>query len=95
MVTEISASPDGSPYVLVSLKDPKEVGVSQRTPFVSSSTFSSTDDMFRNLGRVISKQMMGSFATVLKLSLNEYDKLDIKVGDRVSIDIDKVQLGTP
>jgi len=95
VVTEISASPDGTPYVLVSLRDPKEVGGPQRPSSSSTATFSSMDDMFKNLGRVISKQMMGSFATVLKLSLNEYEKLDIKVGDRVSIDIDKIQLGTP
>jgi hypothetical protein len=43
----------------------------------------------------MSKQMIGSFATVIKLSLNEYEKVDIKVGDRISIDIDKMQIGTP
>ncbi len=53
------------------------------------------DDMFKNLGRVISKQMMGGFATVIKLSLNEYEKLDFKVGDRVSVEIDKTQIGVP
>jgi len=51
--------------------------------------------MFRNLGRVISKQMMSGFATVVKLSLDEYEKLDFKVGDRVSVEIDKTQIGVP
>jgi len=32
-------------------------------------------DMYRNIGHVISKQMMGGFATVIKLSLGEYKKL--------------------
>ncbi len=96
IVTEISASPDGSPFVFVTLRDPSEV----RGPHKSSSvspvvTFGSMDDMFKNLGHVISKQMMGSFATVIKLSLNEYEKLDFKVGDRVSVEIDKTQISVP
>ncbi len=96
VVTEISASPDGSPFVLVSLKSPEEVGRLQRTPFgPSAATFHSMDDMFKNLGRVISKQMMGGFATIIKLSLNEYEKIDIKVGDKVSIDVNKIQIGIP
>jgi hypothetical protein len=39
--------------------------------------------------------MMGGFATVIKLRLNEYEKLDFKVGDRVSVEIDKKQIGVP
>ena len=95
VVTEISASPDGSPYVFVSLKGPEEVGGPRRAPFTSVADFGSMDDMFRNLGRVISKQMMGGFATVIKLGLDEYEKLDIKVGDRVSLEINKIQVGYP
>ena len=95
VVTEISASPDGSPYVFVSLKGPDEVGGPQRAPYTSVESFSSMDDMFRNLGRIISGQMMGGFATVIKLGLDEYEKLDIKVGDRISLDINKIQVGMP
>ncbi len=96
VVTEITASSDGSPFVFVSLKGPEEIRGPQRSPSTSSVvTFNSMDDMFRNLGRAISKQMMGGFATIIKLSLNEYEKLDIKVGDRVSIDINKAPIGTP
>jgi hypothetical protein len=92
-VTEIKASLDGSPYVFISLKNPDEVGSPQR-PVSSSSvaTFGSMDDMFKNLGDVISKQIMGGFSTVIKLSLNEYEKLDIKVGDRLSIAIEKAPI---
>jgi hypothetical protein len=36
---------------------------------------------------------MGSFATVIKISLDEYEKLDFKVGDRVSVEINKIQIG--
>lgn len=96
VVTEIKASPEGSPYVFVSLKDPDEVGGPQKRPTTPSvASFNSLNDMFKNLGNVISKQMMGGFATVLKLSLNEYDELDIKVGDRVAINVSKTPISTP
>ena len=97
VVTEITASPDGSPYVFVSLKNPKETKGPQRSPFASSvAAFGSMDDMMKNLGHIISKQMMGGgFATVIKLSLNEYERIDIKVGDRISIDINKLRIGRP
>lgn len=95
VVTEISASPDGSPYVFISLKSPDEMGGPSRTPFTTIKTFQSMDDVFKNLGRVLSKQIIGGFATVIKLSLDEYEKLDIKVGDRISIDINRIQVGIP
>ena len=96
IVTEISASPDGSPYVLVTLRDPSEVRGPQKTsPASSVVSFGSMNDMFKNLGRVISKQMMGGFATIIKLSLDEYEKLDFRVGDRVSVEIEKTQIRVP
>ena len=95
IVTEISASQDGSPYVLISLKDPDQVQGPQRSPFSPVTSFGSMDDMFQNIGRIISKQMMTGFATVIKLSLDEYENLEIKVGDRVSLDINKIQVGVP
>ena len=96
IVTEISASPDGSPYVLVTLRDPSEVRGPQKTsPASSVVSFGSMNDMFKNLGRVISKQMMGGFATIIKLSLDEYEKLDFRVGDRVSVNIEKTQISVP
>ena len=91
VITEIRASLDGSPYVFVSLKGPGEGSGPQRP----SVDFHSMDDIFQNLGHVISKQMMSSFATVLKLGLDEYETLDIKVGDRVALDLTKIQVGIP
>jgi hypothetical protein len=92
VVTDISASPDGSPYVFVTLKSPEEVGGPRPQP-PSLESFRSMDDVFQNLGNIISKQMIGSFATVIKLGLDEYEKLDIRVGDKISLDINKVQVG--
>ena len=95
IITEISASQDGSPYVLISLKDPDQVQGPQRPPFSPVTSFGSMDDMFQNIGRIISKQMMTGFATVIRLSLDEYENLEIKVGDRVSLEISKIQVGVP
>jgi hypothetical protein len=94
IVNEISAAPEGSPYVLLSLKRPGELTRTQ-PPVFPSAQFRSMDDMFRNFGNVLSRQMMGGFTTIIKLGLDEYETLDIKVGDRISIDIEKVQVGIP
>jgi hypothetical protein len=96
VITEVSASPDGSPFVLVTLKDPSDVrGPQKISPQSNMVAFTSMNDMFKNLGNVLSKQMMGSFATVVKISLDEYEKLDFKVGDRVAVEINKIQIGSP
>ena len=96
IITEISASPDGSPFVFITLRDPSEVRGPQKVKRASPMvTFGSMNDMFKNLGNVIAKQMMGGFATVVKLNLDEYEKLDFKVGDRVSVQINKTQIGLP
>lgn len=95
VITEISASHDGSPYVFVTLKGPEEVRGPRRPSVATVASFQSMDDVFKNLGSVLSKQMMGGFATVVKLGLDEYENLDIKVGDRVSIDLNKVPVGIP
>jgi hypothetical protein len=95
VVTEISAAPDGSPYVLLSLKDPDEVGGPQQPPPAATATFRSMDDMFQNFGRILSKQMLGSFTTMIKLGLDAYEQLDVKVGDRVALALNKVPVGIP
>lgn len=95
VITEISASPDGSPYVFITLKGPEEIRGPQRRSVATVASFQSMDDVFKNLGSVLSRQMMGGFATVIKLGLDEYEKLDINVGDRVSIDLNKTPVGIP
>ena len=94
VITEISAAPDGSPFILVTLKDPSDVkGPQRKENNPSVVAFSSMNDVMKNFGNVISKQMMGSFATVIKISLDEYEKCDFKVGNRISVKIDKVISG--
>ena len=90
VITEISASPDGSPSVMITLKDPSDVrGPQKKMNNQEMVTFTSMNDMMKNFGNVISKQMMGGFATIVKITLDEYEKSDFKVGDRVSVTINK------
>ena len=90
IITEISASPDGSPSVMITLKDPSDVrGPQKKMKNPAVMTFTSMNDMMKNFGNVISKQMMGSFATIIKITLDEYEKCDFRVGDRVSVQINK------
>ena len=89
VITEISASSDGSPSIMITLKDPSDVQGPQKRNNPAMVTFTSMNDMMKNFGNVISKQMMGVFATIIKITLDEYEKCDFKVGDRVSIEINK------
>ena len=89
VITEISASPDGSPFVMITLKDPSDVRGPQKVNKPAMVTFTSMNDMMKNFGNVISRQMMGGFVTIIKITLDEYEKCDFKVGDRVSIEINK------
>ena len=90
VVTNISAAPDGSPYIFVTLKDPRETSGPQTQSMVPNSE--NLDEMLRNLGKIITLQMTGGFTTVVKMRLSEYEDLDVKVGDKLSMAITKVQL---
>ena len=93
VVTEISAPQDGSPYVLLTLREPSKIGGPQKaTSQPSVASFRSMNDMFKNIGRIMSKQMMGGIATIIKLKLNEYEEFDFKVGDRISLEINKTRI---
>ena len=95
VITEISAASDGSPFILITLKDPSDVrGPQKKMNDPTTVAFTSINDMMKNLGNVISKQMSGSFATVVKITLDEYEKSGFKVGDRISVKIDKT-IGMP
>ena len=90
IITEISASPNGSASIMLTLKDPSDVrGPQKKINNPTMVSFTSMNDVMKNFGNVISKQMMGSFTTIIKITLNEYEKCDFKVGDRVSVEINK------
>ncbi|HYB92657.1 MAG TPA: hypothetical protein VED00_00720 [archaeon] len=52
-------------------------------------------DDLQNLGNIISKQIISGFTTVIRLSLDEYEKLDVRIGDKISLDINKIPVGVP
>ena len=95
VITEISAASDGSPFILITLKDPSDVrGPQRKMDNPTMVTFTSINDMMKNFGNLISKQMSGGFVTVVKITLDEYEKSGFKVGDRISLKIDKI-IGIP
>ncbi|HEX9677246.1 hypothetical protein [Nitrososphaera sp.] len=97
VVARIEASQDGSPYVYVTFNDPKEYKPDKSmSPFGQNTmAFSSIEDMMKNMPKVMAG-MPGMFGgmtetPVMKLSMREYQDLGIKVGDKVAIEIQKVE----
>jgi len=94
VITEIKSAPDGTPFILITLKDPSDVkGPQKQTTNPNMATFTSLNDMMKNFGNVMTRQMMGNFATVIKITLDEYEKSSFKVGDRLSLTIQKTITG--
>jgi hypothetical protein len=95
IVSRIEASHDGMPYVHVSFMD-QSPGDRQQSmnPFgVKAMTFSSPEDLMKNLPKAMSNVLgsgMGvADAPSFKLSMREYEDLGLKVGDKVVIELKK------
>jgi hypothetical protein len=96
VITEISAAPDGGPYVLVSLVEPRDLkGPTQPRPNPSVIMgFTSMEDLMKDLQRALSglsRQMMGGTVTVIKLDMREYEESGLKVGDKIYLEITKTE----
>ncbi|MFP3950641.1 MAG: hypothetical protein ACLFVP_00630 [Candidatus Bathyarchaeia archaeon] len=93
IITQIRASSDVSPYVYISLKDPDEPD--DQTHGVPFRAFSmgSMDDIMENLSKAFTQQMNSNFTTIIKLTEDEYKDMDIRVGDRIALQIKKRFLG--
>jgi hypothetical protein len=100
VVMRIDASPDGAPYVLVTLSLAKDMAEGKQPPNPSTTNvmgFSNMDDMMKNLNKMIAGGGMGGMGgaapgtTSLKLDMHEYKQLGLSVGDKVSLDISKVE----
>ena len=93
VVTEISAAPDGGPYVLVALTDPRDLKDAPQQRFAPQAMgFSSMEDLMKNLQKAfsgMSKQIMNGMTTVVKLDMREYEDSGLKVGDKVYLEIIK------
>lgn len=98
VIARIEASQDGSPYVYVTFNDPKDYKADNRTmtPFgPNTMAFSSIEDMMKNMPKMMASMPgMGGGPTetpVLKFSMKDYQDMGLKVGDKVTVEIQKVE----
>ena len=94
VVKRIDASPDGAPYVIVSLTSTKDFQEGNK----NSSRFDPSDvmnpakmnNMVKDLNKMLSD--MGGMirgGTSLKLDIHEYKELNLSVGDKVYLELIK------
>jgi hypothetical protein len=98
VVKSIDASPEGAPYVVVSLssiKDFKEGTSSPQNQFGGSKVmgFTNMNDMMKDLNKMLSGGGGGfgmqSGITQLKLEMHEYKEMGLAVGDKVFLELTK------
>jgi hypothetical protein len=93
IVFKIEAPQDGSPYVFVGFTDPNEPKSAGNSG--EAIPFTSPEDLMKNLPKVMSNMygagggMPGNSPT-FKITMKEYEDLAMKVGDRVGIEVKKV-----
>jgi hypothetical protein len=105
IVSKIEVPQDGSQYVFIALTDPNEPkssvggnGNSYPSPFGKSGEaipFTSPEDLMKNLPKVISNMLgaaggMPRNSPTFEITMKEYEDMAIKVGDKVGIEINKV-----
>ncbi len=93
IVVRIDASPDGAPYVVVSLSTSKDFR-EQSTPTSPFGTgvmgFTNMDDMIKSLNKMMSGGMgQPGAVTSIKLDMHEYKEMNLAVGDKVYLEITK------
>jgi hypothetical protein len=100
IVSKIEAPQDGSHYVLVAFTDPNAVKSTGGGGSGEALPFTSPEDLMKNPPKVISNifgkgaggGMLGDSPT-FKITMKEYEDMAIKVGDKVRIEIRKVDKG--
>lgn len=96
IVVRIDASPDGAPYVVVSLSTSKDFREQSTpvSPFGAGGVmgFTNMDDMVKNLNKMLSggTGQTGS-TTSIKLDMREYKELNLAVGDKVYLEMTKAE----
>lgn len=94
VVKRIDASPDGAPYVMVSLTSTKDFQEGNK----NSSRFDPSDVMnpakMNNMVKDLNKMLSGMGGmirggTSLKLDIHEYKELNLSVGDKVYLELIK------
>jgi len=96
IVIRIDASPDGGPYVLMTIKDPRDVKDSNKPrvgPGAQVMGFNSMEDLMKNMQNTLSSltKTGGDISTTIKMEIREYEDSGIKVGDKVSLEINKIE----
>jgi hypothetical protein len=96
IVSKIEASEDGSQYVLVAFTDPNESKSAGKS--YPQRPFTSSEDLIKNLPRAMSNLFSGSGgmsgdSPIFRITMKEYEDMTIKVGDRVGMEINKVDRG--
>jgi hypothetical protein len=97
IIVRIDASPDGSPYVIVSLSTSKDFREQSTppSPFGAGGVmgFTNMDDMMKNLNKMLSGGGMGQSGstTSIKLDMHEYKELNLSVGDKVYLEMTKAE----
>ncbi|QMU55152.1 MAG: hypothetical protein GKS07_09845 [Nitrosopumilus sp.] len=96
VIKRIDASPDGAPYVIVSLTSSKDLqgGKSNPSQFDPSKMMmdpSKMGDMVKDLNKMLSGAggMMSGGGTSLKIDMHEYKEMSLSVGDKVYLELTK------
>jgi hypothetical protein len=95
VIKRIDSSPDGAPYVIVSLTSSKDLKEGNKNPsqFDPSKMMDSAKmgDMVKDLNKMLSGMggMMSGGGTSLKLDMHEYKEMSLSVGDKVYLDLTK------
>jgi hypothetical protein len=103
IVSRIETSQDGSPYIYITFSDVNDYKSGERkqqNPFGSNvMAFTSPEDLMKNLPKAmanISRIMGGGGPTgmtdspIFRMSMKEYEDMGIKVGDKVTIEVTKL-----
>jgi len=92
VIKRIYASPDGAPYVIVSLTSSKDLKEGNKFQFDPSRMMdpAKVGDMVKDLNKMLSG-MGGMMAegTSLKLDMHEYREMNLSVGDKVYLELTK------
>ena len=95
VIKRIDASPDGAPYVIVSLTSSKDLQGGNQNPsqFDPSKIMdpAKMGDMVKDLNKMLSGMggMMSGGGTSLKIDMHEYKEMNLSVGDKVYLELTK------
>jgi hypothetical protein len=88
VVKRIDMSPDGAPYVIVSLTSTKDVQGTKSQFDISKLNPANMNDMMKDLNKMFSGiGGMASGITSLKLDMHEYKEMNLSVGDKAYLDL--------